>query len=155
MTERSPRPNELNWVTPFLTVKDVSKSLEFYTTVFEFKEHQVVKNKLDEVIFARINYKQCNIVLMSHAPFELEMHRNVAPVVDGVIPSVSIYIYCDNLEDRYEKAMASNLEILLPPAKRFWGDKTFRVIDLNGYIWDFATNIDDFDPALLPPELQN
>jgi uncharacterized glyoxalase superfamily protein PhnB len=32
----------------------------------------------------------------------------------------------------------------------FWGDRMCTVLDLDGHIWSFATNVADFDPAQTP-----
>ena len=147
------RPPELNWITPFLTVRDANRALDFYIKTFQFQEHQRVTNSEEKILFARMTYRQCNVVLLPHAPFALESHRGAAPAITKTISPISLYVYCDDLEERYEKALAAQLKILLPLDLRFWGDRTFRVEDPEGYIWDFATCVADFDPNQLPPEL--
>ena len=94
------------------------------------------------------------MVITPHAPFALESHRGRAPAITHTTSPVSIYVYCDDVEKRYEKAKKAGLEILLPMDVRFWGDRTFRVVDPEGYIWDFATWVADFNPDQLPPELK-
>jgi uncharacterized glyoxalase superfamily protein PhnB len=32
----------------------------------------------------------------------------------------------------------------------FWGDRMCSLIDTDGYAWQFATNVADFDPAKAP-----
>lgn len=154
MSKRPVIQPELNWVTTFLSVRDAAKALDFYTSVFGFKEHQVVKDNKGKVAFARITYHGCNLVITPHAPFAVEAHRGKAPVVTHTTSPISIYVYCDDLEERYEKVKKMGLQILLPIDVMFWGDRTFRVIDPEGYIWDFATWVSDFNPDQLPPELK-
>jgi len=50
----------------------------------------------------------------------------------------------------------AGLEVIKVPLDMvsFHGDRTFRVEDPEGYIWDFATWTTDFDPSQLPPELK-
>lgn len=151
---RPAKPNELNWLTTFLSVRDTQAALDFYTKVFGFSEHQRVTNKKDKVMFARLTYQAMNLVILPHAPFPEEMHRGVAPAITKITSPVSLYIYCDDLETRYQKAKDLGLKILLPLDLRFWGDRTFRVEDPEGYIWDFATCVGDFDPSKLPPQLK-
>ena len=151
---RSICPPGLNWVTPFLTVRDANQALDFYVNIFGFHEHQRVANRDGKILFARITYRGCNVVILPHAPFALESHRAPAPIAAKTTSSTSLYVYCDDLEERYQRALDAQLKILLRLELRFWGDRTFRIVDPKGYIWDFATCVADFDPNQLPPELQ-
>jgi PhnB protein len=152
-TQRPVCPPGLNWLTPFLNVRDADKALDFYVKIFGFQEHQRVLNREKKIIFARMTYRGCNVVILPHAPFALESHRGEAPTVTKTTSPISLYVYCDDVDQRYHKANDAGLKILLPLGLRFWGDKTFRVEDPEGYIWDFATCVADFDPSKLPPEL--
>ena len=147
------KPVELNWVTPYLTVVDAQKSLEFYTTLFGFTEHQRLTNKNGKILFARITYNGCNIIFSPHKPFTGEMDAGPAPILAGTPSPVRLYVYCSDIEERYQTACDNKLVILMPLGLRFWGDTTFRVQDLDGYIWDFAQKVAEFDAQLLPPEL--
>jgi PhnB protein len=153
-TERPVCPPGLNWVTSMLTVRDADKAFAFYIDVFGFQEHQRVVNRAGKIAFARMTYRGCNIVILPAGAYKEEAHRGLAPVVTGATSPVTIWVYCDDLEERYRKAKEAGLKILLPLELRFWGDKSFRVEDPDGYIWDFATCVADFGPSKVPPELQ-
>ena len=66
-----------------------------------------------------------------------------SPIQTGIHTPVRFYVYCDDLEARYQKAMAHRLKIIMPITLQFWGDSVFRVQDPFGYIWDFATTTAD------------
>ncbi len=145
---------ELNWITPYLAVQDVKKAIEFYTDIFGFTVHEALRDKNEKIVFARIRYKETNIILSPHVAFEHE-HPGFAPIVTKTISPVVLCVYCDDLDKRYRKARDYGLEILMPLGTRFWGDAMFRVADPEGYFWDFATHVADFNPQLLPPELRD
>jgi PhnB protein len=121
--------------------------------VFLFDVHQVVTNKQGQPVFARIRYQGHNIIMSPHHPFSGELDYGQAPRVTGTRSPVPLYVYCNDLDQRYKLACEAGLEVLVPPSRKFWGDTLFRVIDINGYIWNFATPTHSFDPTLLPPEL--
>jgi PhnB protein len=147
-------PTDLNWMTTYLIVQDVEQALDFYCTVFLFDIHQTVSNRQGKIVFARIRYNGTNIILGPHDAFEGEKDYGIAPIVSRNPSPIGIYVYCNNLQERYEKALKVGIKVLIKPEKRFWGDTLFRVEDPNGYIWTFATPTHDFDFSLLPDELK-
>jgi PhnB protein len=147
-------PPDLNWMTAYLIVQDVEQALDFYSKVFFFDIHQTLSNNQGKMVFARIRYNGTNIILGPHDAFEGEKDYGVAPVASNTPSPVGIYVYCNNLQERYAKALQANVKILIEPEKRFWGDTLFRVEDPNGYIWTFATPTHDFNPDLMPNELK-
>lgn len=147
-------PPDLNWITLYLTVQDVEKALDFYTKVFLFEIHQTVTNRQGKIVFARIRYNGANIILGPHNAFKGETDYGFAPVESKALSPIGIYVYCSNLQERFEKARQAKVKILIEPEKRFWGDTLFRVEDPNGYIWTFATRTHDFEPDLMPEELK-
>jgi uncharacterized glyoxalase superfamily protein PhnB len=148
------KPVELNWLTPYLAVGDAQKAVEFYTEVFGFAIHQLLADKKGHVIFARLTYKGCNFIIAPHEAFENE-HPGHPPSVAPTLSPLVLYVYCDNLDQRYQKAVEYGLKILMQPVLRFWGDRMFRVVDPEGYIWDFASREADFNPNLLPSSLRD
>jgi len=83
-------------------------------------------------VFARIRYKGTNIILGIHEGFEGEQDYGHAPATSGITSPVAIYVYCDDLEARYQKALQAGLKVLAPLRKTFWSDTIFRVVDLDG-----------------------
>ena len=153
MTFQNP-PIDLNWITTYLIVEDVGKALNFYSTVFSFDIHQTVANNQGELIFARIRYNGTNIILGPHDACEGEKDFGIAPIASHTLSPIGIYVYCNDLQERYTKALKAGVKVLIKPEKRFWGDTLFRVEDPDGYIWTFATPTHDFDPNLMPEELK-
>lgn len=147
-------PIDLNWITTYLIVQNVEQALDFYSTVFLFDIHQTVSNNQGKIVFARIRYNGMNIILGLHDAFDGEKDYGIAPIASHTHSPIGIYVYCNNLQERYTKALQSGIKVLIKPEKRFWGDTLFRVEDPNGYVWTFATPTHDFDPSLMPDELK-
>lgn len=149
---RPVKPAELNWITAFLVVRDVNEAVHFYTTVFNFSIHESATLPSGKMIFARIRYNETNIIIAPHGSSDAE-HPGRPPIITHTISPVIIYVYCNDLEERYKKSCDYGLDILSPIKRRFWGDTMFSVVDPEGYVWDFATNITDPNPELFPKEL--
>ncbi|MBN8827439.1 MAG: VOC family protein [Sphingobacteriia bacterium] len=147
------RPGQ-NLLTTTLSVADTNKSLEFYTKVFGFFVHQQVEHRNGKILFARLTYNGYNIVLSEAGILGAEKTM-LPPVITGHNSPISLYIYCNNLEEKYEKFKSYGLTFLEDIKLQFWGDKIFRVVDINGYIWDFAQMIQsEVIEDLIPDELK-
>src|SRR6516225_3550668 len=133
-------PPGLNWATVFLTVQDVNKAVEFYTTAFGFTINQVLPDKTGRYHFARISYHGTNVVLVPSDADETQK-GSVPPVVTGTTSPIMMYLYTEDIEALYHKMLKQNLTILLPLHNKWWGDRAFRIVDPNGYLWEIAQNI--------------
>jgi PhnB protein len=148
MNNRPACPPGLNWLTPFLTVQNGQKALDFYINVFGFTFNYSLKNDKGEIVFARVTYKTNNIILgPAHGP---ETPGQLTPPIISGKPSLLLYVYCDDLNDRYTRCVEHKVTILEPIHERWFGDLSFRVQDPDGYLWDFATNVKDFNQSQLP-----
>lgn len=65
-----------------------------------------------------------------------------APKPDGSSPVV-IFVYVENVDTVFERAVAAGARILLPVQDQFWGDRTGRIVDSAGHVWTIATRIED------------
>ncbi len=134
------KPDFCNWATACLIVRDIQKALDFYTSVFGFTTHFLLEDtKTDRLVFARITYKNSNICLYLQDAFGPDEDMGLAPASSDTKTPVRLYVYCDDLQARYQKALDYGLTILMPITLKFWGDNIFRVLDPEGYIWEFAT----------------
>ena len=53
----------------------------------------------------------------------------------------------DALDAHCNKARAAGAEIAQEPADQFYGDRTYRAIDLEGHMWTFAAHVHDVTRA--------
>jgi uncharacterized glyoxalase superfamily protein PhnB len=61
-----------------------------------------------------------------------------------------MYVYCDDVDALFNRAVAAGAKAIRPPADMFYGDRVCTVEDPNHYLWTFATNVADFDPSKAP-----
>jgi uncharacterized glyoxalase superfamily protein PhnB len=54
-----------------------------------------------------------------------------------------LYVYVDDCDAAYARAIAAGAEPLMPPADMFYGDRSGGVKDASGNSWWIATHIED------------
>jgi uncharacterized glyoxalase superfamily protein PhnB len=72
------------------------------------------------------------------------------PAMSQVVSPISLYVYCDDVDALYTRATAAGAKGVKPPQDQFYGDRNCVLEDPDGYWWNFATNVADFDPTKAP-----
>ena len=57
-----------------------------------------------------------------------------------------MYLYCDDADQAYHRALKAGAESIMEPADQFYGDRNGGVKDPFGHIWWFATQIEEVSP---------
>jgi uncharacterized glyoxalase superfamily protein PhnB len=134
------------WMLPALTVKDADAAVAFYQKAFGFEKRFSMAGPDGRTMHAEVAWRDAIIML---GP-ENDAAPCKSPATLGVRPSSSLYLYCDDVDAVFRQATAAGAKVDIPPADQFWGDRMCSVIDPDGYIWCFATNVADFDPSKVP-----
>jgi len=146
--QRSPRPALMNWITPVLIVKDISDSMDFYERAFGFEKGQTIADADGKLVEGSMKYKGAVVIMLEkECAFGNECK---SPASSGIPSPVTLYVYCDNVDEFYTHAQKSGAKIFSRPADMFWGDRIAQFDDPDGYRWTFATNVADYDPASAP-----
>lgn len=61
-----------------------------------------------------------------------------APQLDGSSPVV-IYLYVEDVDATLDQAVAAGAQVLIPAMNMPWGDRTGRIVDSSGHVWNVAT----------------
>ncbi|MDF2940552.1 MAG: Glyoxalase/bleomycin resistance protein/dioxygenase [Gammaproteobacteria bacterium] len=136
MKNYSPRPEGMSWLIPYLMVKDAGKAANFYHKVFGFEILSEAKDDKGQIMHAELRYK--DIVIMcgrmpGYTPPQASGQAFTAPI--------TLYVYCEDVNAKFEQIKQSEAKIISEPEDSFWGDRTFTATDLDGNAWCFATNI--------------
>jgi PhnB protein len=145
-------------VNTALTVTDIKAALGFYQKAFGFKKRDVSKGPDGKLIHAELTLRGTTLMLGPEMP-----GWNKSAKTLGASP-VSLYLYVENADKAFAKALKMGATERMPVTDMFWGDRCGTVIDPEGYQWSLATHIDDPTPremtkrmkeqmaALSPPE---
>jgi PhnB protein len=146
MSNRPAKPGNMPWLTPCLTVKDPDASAAFYAKAFGFETKFTMPGPDGRTCHAEIVWRDGLVMIGPEDP----EGKCKSPATTGTRPSSSLYVYCDDVDALFQQAAAAGARVESPPQDMFWGDRVCTVIDPDGYLWSFGTNVADFDPAKTP-----
>jgi uncharacterized glyoxalase superfamily protein PhnB len=127
-----------NIITPFLNVRDVKYMVDFYHRAFDFKfNDNFCYNFIPESL---VNLIYNDIVIVYLAQEDSLVGTGKSPATLGVQSSIVNYVYCDDVDVLYEKAVGQGAVSLSVPHDTFWGDRVCSFQDPDGYEWMFAVD---------------
>lgn len=149
MNLKDPRAKGCNWLMPYLTVSNVAESLKTYVAAFGFEAGPTLPGEDGSILHGEVRYQGATLVMFG--PEGAWGSRKLTPRHGGFESPTGLYVYCDDVDSRFQQAVDAGLRAISPPHDMFWGDRTACVEDHDGYQWTLATHIVDFDPSQTPP----
>ena len=142
MAKVNPVPAGYHTVTPSLTVSDARAALEFYKKAFGAEEKELCLD-LDgkKVMHAELKIGDSVIMLNEEFP----QMGCIGPKALGGSP-VTLYLYFDDVDARFERAVNAGAKVTMPLTDMFWGDRFGQVEDPFGHKWSFAMHVADLSP---------
>jgi len=132
-------PEGFHSATPMLMFKDARKAIELYKKAFGAIERYAVPGPGGKgVMHAEIRIGDSIIMMGEESPNEPCKSAETS----GGSP-VSFYIYLDNVDEAYKRALDAGAESRMPVEDMFWGDRMGTVRDPFGYSWCLATHVKD------------
>lgn len=129
-------------LTPFLTVHDAARVIEFYREAFGAEERYRMLTPDDKWV-AHAELKIGDSVLMLSD--EMPGQECSSPQTLGGTP-VGFYVYVKDVDAAFERAVAAGAIVRRPVQNMFWGDRTGEVLDPSGHLWTLATHVEDLSP---------
>jgi PhnB protein len=135
-------PEGRHTATPALIISGAAEAIEFYKKAFgavEVSRHTAPDGKA--IMHAEIRIGDSPIMLSDEFP----NCGGKSPTTAGTVTG-SIYLYLDDVDAVYHKAVTAGARGDMPPADMFWGDRFAKVTDPFGHAWSLATHIQDLTP---------
>jgi hypothetical protein len=66
-----------------------------------------------------------------------------------------LYVYVDNVDDAYRRAMRAGGTSEQEPTTQFYGDRTAAVKDPTGNVWWIATHVEDLSPQEMEKRMED
>lgn len=126
-------------VTPMITFKDARKAIEFYKRAFGAKERFAMPGPDGKGIMHAEILIGNSIIMMNE---ENPQNPMKSAETSGGSP-VSFYIYIEDVDEAFRKAVEAGAENKMPVQDMFWGDRVGAVQDPFGYSWMLATHSKD------------
>jgi uncharacterized glyoxalase superfamily protein PhnB len=134
----APRPAGVPWLTPYLTVRDARVTIAFFEAAFGFAVRDSV-NDDGVVMHVEMTYQGQLIVMF--APEGGFGSTAKTPKSAGAIAPQSFYLYVDDVNAVYARALAAGAKSLSAPEDQFWGDRFAQIEDPDGYRWALARHL--------------
>ncbi|MFI5363129.1 MAG: VOC family protein [Elusimicrobiota bacterium] len=140
-----PIPEGYHTVTPNFTFKDSRKAIEFYKKALGAVELAVFPAPGGKGVMHAVLKIGNSIIMMGDE--NPEMNCRSAESL-GASP-ISLYVYVENADAAFKKAVAAGAAATTPLQDAFWGDRFGVVKDPFGYSWNIATHTKDLTPEQL------
>ncbi len=137
-----PIPDGYGTVTPTLTIREASKAIEFYKKAFDAQElYRFLGPDGKSIIHAEIKIGNSIIMLNDEMP---QINCNSPQSLGGT--GSSIFLYVNNADATFNKAISAGAKPLMPLMDAFWGDRFGSIQDPFGHVWSIATHKKDMTP---------
>jgi PhnB protein len=131
-----PIPEGYHTVTPYLMVRGAARFIDFLKDAFAAQELFRMPGPQGNVMHAEVRVGD-SILMLSDASDEQPP------------TAVMLYLYVEDADAVYRRALQAGATSLAEPADQFWGDRTGAVQDPFGNRWWIATRIEDVSPEEL------
>jgi PhnB protein len=133
-----PVPDGYHTLTPFLTVRDAVRAIEFYKAAFGAEERGVMKAPDGKVMHAELKIGDSIIMLSDEFP----EFGSSSPQAIGGSP-IGLHIYLDNVDAAFDRAVKAGAQVEMPVMDQFWGDRYGKLKDPFGHKWSIGTHVKD------------
>jgi PhnB protein len=114
-------------ITPLLRVKDSLKLIDFLKQVFEAKETSRYNQKDGSIIHAEVKIGD-SMIMISDSTVEWK------PM------ATALYLYVNDVDKSYQKALECGATSLREPRDEFYGDRCAAIVDNFGNQWWIANH---------------
>ncbi len=135
-------PEGFHSVTPMFMYKDARKAIEFYKKAFGAMELFAMPGPEGKGVMHAELLIGNSIIMMGEenpqAPCKSAEALGCSPV--------SFYIYVEDVNEAFERAVKAGGQVRMPVEEMFWGDRVGTLEDPFGYSWWLATHTRDLTP---------
>ena len=132
MANVKPIPSGYHSLTPYLSLRQADRAIEFYKKAFGAEERFRMPTPDGRVAHAEMQIGD-SIFMLTEA-------------IEEPVTSASLYLYVADVDAVFARAVAAGAQPAMQPADMFWGDRFGRVTDPFGVRWSIATHTEDVAP---------
>jgi PhnB protein len=143
-------PQGYHTVTPSIVVAGAAKALDFYKKAFGAEELSRFPGPDGSIMHASFKIGD-SIIMMGD---EMPEQGGRGPKSIGGSP-VSFFVYGENVDAAWKRAVDAGAKVVMPLADQFWGDRTGCLEDPFGHKWWLAQRIQDLSPEELRQSAEN
>jgi len=134
-------PKGYHTVTPHLYVAGAAKAIDFYKKALGAEEIMRFPGPDGTIMHAELRIGDSVIMLGEEMPDQ----GGRGPKSIGGTP-VSLYVYGENVDAAWKRAVDAGAKPIMPLADQFWGDRTGCLEDPFGHQWWLGEHLQDLTP---------
>ena len=134
-------PEGYHTVTPSLVVAGAAEAIDFYKKALGAEEIMRFPAPDGTIMHAELRIGDSVIMLGEEMPEQ----GGRSPKSYGGTP-VSFFVYQENVDAAWTRAVDAGAKPIMPLADQFWGDRSGCVEDPFGHQWWLAQHIEDLTP---------
>lgn len=133
-----------NWprIVPSLYYDDPKAAMDWLARAFGFEIQEAVPGPGGEIVHAEMRLMD-GLIMIGPTSAMPEWHSPRA--LEGSITQ-ELYVYVDDVDAHCERARGAGARVVSEPEEKFYGDRNYRVEDLEGHRWTFAQHVRDVPP---------
>jgi PhnB protein len=131
-------PEGYHTLTPFLTVRDAVRAIDFYKQAFGAVERGAMKSPDGKIMHAELRIGDSIIMLSDEFP----EFGSLSPQSIGG-SGMGLHIYLEDVDSAFDRAVKAGAKVEMPVADMFWGDRYGKLADPFGHKWSIGTHIRD------------
>ena len=137
-----PIPQGFHSITTQLTVQNGAQAIDFYKRAFGAEELMRMQSPDGKsIVHAELRIGDSNFFLCDEVPG----NNCRAPQSLGGSTS-SLYVYVNDVDAAFARALAAGAQARMPVREMFWGDRNCKIADPFGHEWSLATHVEDVRP---------
>jgi PhnB protein len=129
----SPVPRGYRTVTATMNQNDSAATIAFCKKAFGAKLRSKMPGPGGKIMHAELEIGD-SVVMLSDA---MQEPARVA----------SMFLYVDNVDKTFAKALKAGAKVMMPLATQFWGDRYGKVADPQGNLWAIASRVEKVSPT--------
>ena len=133
-------PEGSHTITPNMIVQGADDAIEFYKKIFGAKVRKIFRQSDGKTVgHAELEIGDSVLMLSDEVP----MMNVLSPKSPGGGTSISLYMFVDDVDDVFNKAVSAGATVIMPLMDTFWGDRCGNITDPFGHRWTLATHKKD------------
>jgi PhnB protein len=130
-----PIPEGYHTLTPYMTVRNAARAIEFYKQAFGAVEKGVMKGPDGKVMHAELRIGDSLFMLADEFP----EFGSMSPQSTGG-SGTGLHIYIEDVDSAFDRAIKAGGVVEMPVSDMFWGDRYGKLVDPFGHKWSIATH---------------
>jgi PhnB protein len=133
-----PIPEGYHTLTPYMTVRDAARAIEFYKQAFGAVEKGSMKGPDGKIMHAELCIGDSIVMLADEFP----EFGSLSPQTTGGA-GMGLHIYVEDVDSAFDRAVKAGATVEMPVGDMFWGDRYGKLRDPFGHKWSIATHAVD------------